>query len=134
MALTPLDQGEQRKPLIRGSVVSDEKLDVVLWLFRGEKLEEPQPELGVRAHRMAAWWDEFLDAGKQDLKGKAASTEDDNRFRDAERKIGELALENEIWKKVAPKKRGGSPRRSPAERSGRAERLWRKDAIGTTRR
>lgn len=80
------------------------KLDVVLRLLRGEKLEELSREVGIEAHRIAAWRDEFLDAGKQGLKGKQATTEDDRRLRDAERKIGELTLENEIWKKVAEKR------------------------------
>ena len=66
----------------------------------GEKLEELSRKVGIQAHRLAAWRDEFLDAGKEGLKDKRASTEDDRRLRDAERKIGELTLENEIWKKV----------------------------------
>ena len=81
-----------------------EKLDVVLRLLRGEKLEEVSREVGIEAHRIAAWRDEFLDAGKEGLKGKRATTEEDRRLRDAERKIGELTLENEIWKKVAEKR------------------------------
>lgn len=80
------------------------KLDVVLRLLRGEKLEELSREVGIEAHRIAAWRDEFLDAGKQGLKGKQATTDDDRRLREAERKIGELTLENEIWKKVAEKR------------------------------
>lgn len=80
------------------------KLDVVLRLLRGEKLEELSREVAVEAHRLAAWRDEFLDAGKEGLKGKRATTEDDRRLRDAERKIGELTLENEVWKKVAQKR------------------------------
>jgi transposase len=80
------------------------KLDVVLRLLRGERLEELSREVGIEAHRIAAWRDEFLDAGKEGLKGKRATTEDDRRLRDAERKIGELTLENESWKKVAEKR------------------------------
>jgi transposase len=83
---------------------ANKKLDVVLRLLRGEKLEEVSREVGVEAHRLAAWRDEFLDAGKEGLKGKRATTEEDRRLRDAERKIGELTLENEIWKKVAGKR------------------------------
>ena len=83
---------------------ANKKLDVVLRLLRGEKLEEVSREVGVEAHRLAAWRDEFLDAGKEGLKGKRATTEEDRRLRDAERKIGELTLENEIWKKVAEKR------------------------------
>ncbi|HLN17041.1 MAG TPA: transposase [Acidimicrobiales bacterium] len=80
------------------------KMEVVLRLLRGEKLEALSRELGVEAHRIAAWRDEFLDAGKEALKGRQATTEDDRRLREAERKIGELTLENEIWKKVAEKR------------------------------
>ena len=82
------------------------KMDVVLRLLRGEKLEELSRELGVEAHRIAAWRDEFLDGGKEALKGRSASggDPDDRRLRQAERKIGELTLENEIWKKVAEKR------------------------------
>ena len=80
------------------------KMDVVLRVLRGEKLEELSRELGVEAHRIAAWRDEFLEAGKAGLKGQRALSEDDRRLRDAERKIGELTLENEVWKKVAEKR------------------------------
>ncbi len=83
---------------------ASKKLDVVLRLLRGEKLEEVSREVGVEAHRLAAWRDEFLGAGKEGLKGKRATTEEDRKLRDAERKIGELTLENEIWKTVAEKR------------------------------
>jgi transposase-like protein len=80
------------------------KLDVVMRLLRGERLDELSRELGVEAHRIAAWRDEFVEAGKEGLKGHRPATDDDRRLRDAERKIGELTLENEIWKKVAEKR------------------------------
>jgi hypothetical protein len=83
---------------------ASKKMDVVLRLLRGEKLEELSRQLGVEAHRIAAWRDEFLEAGKESLKGKHAGTQEDRRLREAERKIGELTLENEIWKKVAEKR------------------------------
>jgi transposase len=83
---------------------ASKKLDAVLRLLRGEKLEEVSREVRVEAHRLAAWRDEFLDAGREGLKGKRATTEEDRRLRDAERKIGELTLENEVWKKVAEKR------------------------------
>ncbi len=95
---------------------SASKMDVVLRLLRGEKLEELSHELGVEAHRIAAWRDEFLDAGKQDLKGRSSSGDepDDRRLREAERKIGELAMDNEILRAV-PRKRGLSipPQKRP---------------------
>jgi transposase len=76
----------------------------VLRLLRGEKIDELSRELGGEAHRLAAWRDEFLDAGKEGLKGKRQVSEEDRRLRDAERKIGELTMENEIWKAVALKR------------------------------
>lgn len=90
------------------------KLDVVMRLLRGEKLEAVSREVGVEAHRLAAWRDEFLDAGKEGLKGKRQVSDEDRRLREAERKIGELTMENEIWKAVA-RKRGLSmpPQKRP---------------------
>jgi hypothetical protein len=40
----------------------------VLRLLRGESLEELSRELQVEAHRLAAWRDDFLAAGKQGVK------------------------------------------------------------------
>ena len=103
MALVTVDEnkGDHRsKPRWSAS----RKLDVVLRLLRGEKLEALSREVGVEAHRLAAWRDEFLEAGKEGLKGTRATTEDDRRWRDAERKIGELTMENEIWQAVARKR------------------------------
>ena len=104
MALMTVNSDDTEDFRTKARWSAGKKLDVVLRLLRGEKLEELSREVGIEAHRIAAWRDEFLDAGKQGLKGKQATTEDDRRLRDAERKIGELTLENEIWKKVAEKR------------------------------
>src|SRR5271169_6193818 len=80
------------------------KMEVVLRLLRGEKLEELSRELGIEAHRLAAWRDEFLEAGKEGLKGKRQISDEDRRLAEAERKVGELTLENAVWKKVAEKR------------------------------
>jgi transposase len=45
------------------------KMDAVLRLLRGEPLDVLSRELGVEAHRLAAWRDEFLEGGKEALKG-----------------------------------------------------------------
>ncbi len=74
----------------RQLVVSEQEAEVVLRLLLGEELDEVNREVVVEAHRLAAWRDESLDAGKDGLKGKRATTEEDRRLRDAERKIGEL--------------------------------------------
>ncbi len=60
--------------------------------------------------RLAAWRDDFLAAGKQGLKGRLGSedcmsAEQCRRLRDAERKVGELTLDNDILR-AAARKRG----------------------------
>jgi len=89
---------------------ANRKTDVVLRLLRGEKLEDVSREIGVEAHRVAAWRDEFLAAGTDGLKGRTSpgdgtGTEARRRLRDAERKVGELALEVDILR-AAARKRG----------------------------
>lgn len=89
---------------------ANKKTDAVLRLLRGEKLDALSRELGVEAHRLAAWRDEFLAAGKDGLKGHAAnsegmSAEARRRLREAERKVGELTLDNDILR-AAARKRG----------------------------
>jgi transposase-like protein len=39
---------------------ANRKIDVVLRLLRGESLEEVSREVGVEAHRLQAWRDDFL--------------------------------------------------------------------------
>ena len=78
------------------------KMEAVLRLLRGESLEELSRELKVEAHRLAAWRDDFLEGGKQGLKGERPDrSPDDRALRQAERKIGELTMENEILRAAA---------------------------------
>ena len=82
------------------------KMDAVLRLLRGESLETLSRELGVEAHRLAAWRDDFLESGKQGLKGQRPDrSPDDRALRQAERKIGQLTMENEILRAAAEKRR-----------------------------
>jgi transposase-like protein len=98
------------------------KTDAVLRLLGGEPLEVLSRELGMEAHRLAAWRDDFLQAGKQGLKGQRADrTPDDRALKQAERKIGQLTMENEVLRAAAEK--GSSvvkagPERAAAGRSG----------------
>jgi hypothetical protein len=55
-------------------------------------------------HRLPAWRDEFVAGGIEGLKAKPLQPED-RRLRDAERKIGELTMDNEILR-AAARKRG----------------------------
>jgi hypothetical protein len=61
----------------------------------GESLEELSRELKVEAHRLAAWRDDLLAAGKQGLKGQRA-----------DRKIDQLTMETRCCGR--PPKKGGS--------------------------
>jgi hypothetical protein len=64
--------------------------------------------LKVEAHRLAAWRDDFLAAGKQGLKGQRPDRSlEDRRLKDAERKVGQLTLENEVLRAAAVK--GAAP-------------------------
>src|SRR5271165_4186939 len=114
MALMTVNNGEGTDLRSNNRWSANKKLDVVMRLLRGEKLEAVSRDVGVEAHRLAAWRDEFLDAGKEGLKGKRQMSDEDRRLREAERKIGELTMENEIWKAVA-RKRGLSmpPQKRP---------------------
>lgn len=83
---------------------ANRKIDVVLRLLRGESLEEVSREVGVEAHRLQAWRDDFLESGKQGLKASRPRVEGDRRLSEAERKIGELTMENEILRRAAEKR------------------------------
>ena len=82
------------------------KMDAVLRLLRGEPLEALSRELGVEAHRLAAWRDDFLEGGKDALKGQRPdrSPGDDRALRQAERKVGQLTMENEVLRAAAEKR------------------------------
>jgi transposase-like protein len=81
------------------------KLDAVLRLLRGGPLEALSRELGVEAHRLAAWRDDFLEGGKEALKGQRPDRSGDGRaLRQAERKVGQLTMENEVLRAAAEKR------------------------------
>ena len=105
------DEGEDFRSKPRWS--AGKKMDAVLRLLRGESLDALSRELGVEAHRLAAWRDEFLAAGREGLKGQRTLDDEDRRLRDAERKIGELTMEVEVWRRAAEKRGAAIP---PAKR------------------
>ena len=81
------------------------KMEAVLRLLRGEPLEVLSRELGVEVHRLAAWRDDFLEGGKEGLKGQRPDrSPEDRQLRDAERKIGQLTMENEVLRAAAEKR------------------------------
>jgi len=102
---------DDRSKEVRWSV--RRKADAVMRLLRGEDLDELSRELRVEAHRLAAWRDDFMAGGMEGLKARPLQP-DERRLKEAERKIGELTMENEVWKAVA-RKRGLQipPRKRP---------------------
>jgi transposase len=94
------EQGKDHRSQPRWS--AGKKTDVVLRLLRGESLEELSRELKIEAHRLAAWRDDFLEGSKQGLKGQRSDrAPDDRALKQAERKIGQLTMENEILRAAA---------------------------------
>ena len=61
MAVMSEERADQRREM-RWS--ANKKTDAVLRLLRGESLDGLSRQLGVEAHRLAAWRDEFLAAGR----------------------------------------------------------------------
>jgi hypothetical protein len=105
------DEGEGFRSKPRWS--AGKKMDAVLRLLRGEPLDALSRELGVEAHRLAAWRDEFVAGGREGLKGQRTVDDEDRRLREAERKIGELTMEVEVWRRAAEKRGAAMP---PAKR------------------
>jgi transposase len=98
------DHGDDHRSRPRWS--AGKKMDAVLRLLRGEPLEALSRELGVEAHRLAAWRDDFLESGKQGLKGQRPDrSQEDRQLKEAERKVGQLTMENEILRAAAEKRR-----------------------------
>src|SRR5512144_1451923 len=71
------------------------KDELVLRLLRGEGLDALARETGQAAGTLSAWREEFLAAGREGLKSRPRPAEE-RQLADAQRKIGELALDNDI--------------------------------------
>jgi transposase len=71
------------------------KQEVVLRLLRGDSLDALARETGQAAGTISAWREDFLVGGQEGLKSRPAPVED-RRLADAQRKIGELAMDNDI--------------------------------------
>jgi hypothetical protein len=88
------------------------KEGLVMRLLRGESLDLLARETSQPAGRISAWREEFLAAGREGLKVRPLPVEDFS-LREAQRKVGELSMENDILKALLEKKgHPQSPRRS----------------------
>lgn len=86
---------------------SRRKEELVLRLLRGESLDALARECGQPAGRIAAWREDFLAAGRAGLKARPAPPEE-RELREAQRKIGEQAIEIDTLQALLEKK--GAPR------------------------
>jgi len=88
------------------------KQEVVLRLLRGEGLDALARETGQAAGVIAGWREDFLVAGHEGLKTRQAPVQD-RKLADAQRKIGELAMDLDIAKAMLKEVEGRprSPRR-----------------------
>src|SRR3954463_33718 len=71
------------------------KEEVVLRLLRGEGLDALAREIGQAAGTISRWREDFLAAGREGLKTRPAPVEE-RRLAEAQRKVGELAMDNDI--------------------------------------
>jgi hypothetical protein len=92
---------------------------------------EPRRELRVEAHRLQAWRDEFLVGGIEGLKARPLQPED-RKLKEAERKVGELTMELEIW--LAAARKGGFRSRHGSGRDSRGARLPAQARVRRSRR
>jgi hypothetical protein len=74
----------------------------VLRLLRGESLDLLARETGQPAGRIASWREEFLAAGREGLKSRPLPAEE-REIAEAQRKVGELQLENDILRALLEK-------------------------------
>jgi transposase len=84
------------------------KEEVVLRLLRGEGLDALARETGQAAGTISGWRGDFLAGGREGLKTSSAPVED-RRLAEAQRTIGELAMEADILRGVV-EEMGRSPR------------------------
>jgi transposase-like protein len=85
---------------------------LVLRLLRGESLDLLARETGQPAGRIASWREEFLEGGREGLKSRPRPAEE-RELANAQRKVGELQLENDILRALLEKRsRPPLPRRS----------------------
>lgn len=79
----------------RGRFNSRRKLEVVLRLLRGEDLDVLSRELGVTAHKIAAWKEGFLRAGQAGLKSRQPDVQDEE-IRQLKEALGDTTMRLKI--------------------------------------
>ena len=92
----------------RGRYSAKRKRESVLRLLRGEELDLVSRELGVNGATLSQWRDAFLDGGLGALRSRKADDRDE-RIKDLERKLGQVAMDNELLVQKIEKMEAGVP-------------------------
>ncbi len=79
----------------RGRFTSRRKLEAVLRLLRGEDLDALSRELGITAHKIAEWKEDFLAAGQTGLKSRQPGTQDEE-IRQLKEVLGDTTMRLKI--------------------------------------
>jgi len=87
---------------------SRRKVETVLRLMRGESLDGLSRKLGVTAARLSAWRDTFLAHGRSALLTRQPDAKDEE-IRRLRAKIGEITMENELFREEARRLKAGLP-------------------------
>lgn len=74
---------------------SKRKMEAVLRVLKGEALDAVSRSLKISTTKLAAWRDEFLEAGQAGLKAREPDHRDE-QIKDLHAKIGEITMENEL--------------------------------------
>ena len=79
----------------RGRFTSRRKLEAVLRLLRGEDLDALSRDLGVTAHKIAEWKEDFLSAGQAGLKSRQPDAQDEE-IRQLKEALGDTTMRLKI--------------------------------------
>ena len=79
----------------RGRFTSRRKLEAVLRLLRGEDLDALSRELGITAHKIAEWKEDFLAAGQAGLKSRHPDAQDEE-IRQLKEALGDTTMRLKI--------------------------------------
>ena len=92
----------------RGRFSAKRKRESALRLLRGEDLDLVSRELGVTGATLSKWRDAFLDGGLGALRTRQADDRDE-RIKVLERKLGQVAMDNELLVQKIEKMEEGLP-------------------------
>jgi transposase len=79
------------------------KTEVVLWVIRGEALDEVAREIQVPVHELEEWRRVFLDSGQQGLKRRGLDPEE-RELRRLQAKIGDMTMRLELAEHLLEKR------------------------------